>query len=594
MGETGQERCAGLTGGQGGEREGAKVEGEIDQERGVGGQGGERERVKVDGAVEIEEERWAGIEREGARVVGGQGVGRGGEGKEDFAGGEGEGGKSRGVEEQKWGGDSSRHPSLSRHTKARRLTCFGPLFKRFSTQAPLHGLSPARLETDPLWDFLPKDSGLSAQDLERAERRRSRSLSQPDKRTKGKGHPKEGGGSRQGEVERDEENSRKGREEVGGDGGQVVETKGNSWGAEAGHFEIGVVGGGAQGAGGGDSRREGPRGKAGGQTGVGGGEEEEMEGVGGTQDGGGEGGEKAGGGAGGVRGGRAGGEGESGEEYGSRERRGGVGGRLLSCGNYAMAVDSLYGDSSRYRSPPSDRGAIRPPPLESCLPVAPWPRGTQMDLEPSSSHDISLHSERIGTPTHAVERYHPILLPKQQRRRAVGTGGRGGRGGRRRGRGGDVVTNEGDKNRFADVHEGEDSSQRECATKEEPTSTTKVDSENEDMVESEGASQGMSSDEGGGRHSALRRRFNTQRGRRRLSGSSSCSRTSPSEIELEAFPRGGKTPLAQPNRKRSSEKIQHETNREEDDAAYPSQILPTLEHSIQGQGRGPCKKPRLQ
>ena len=79
--------------------------------------------------------------------------------------------------------EASRHPSLSRHTKARRLTCFGPLFKRFSTQAPLHGLSPARLDIDPLWDFLPKDSGLSPQDLEKAERRHSRSLSQPEHST---------------------------------------------------------------------------------------------------------------------------------------------------------------------------------------------------------------------------------------------------------------------------------------------------------------------------------------------------------------------------------------------------------------------------
>ena len=110
-------------------------------------------------------------------------------------------------------GEASRNPSLSRHTKARRLTCFGPLFKRFSPQAPLHGLSPARLETDPIWDFLPKDSGLSSQDLEKAERRHSRSLSQPE-RTKGKSKPKEGGE----ETERDKENSRKEGEELGGVG----------------------------------------------------------------------------------------------------------------------------------------------------------------------------------------------------------------------------------------------------------------------------------------------------------------------------------------------------------------------------------------
>ena len=606
-GETGQERCAGIIEGQGVER----VEGEIDPQTAVGltgGQGVEREGAKVDGVGEI-------IVEERCRDGGGQRFDRGGEGKEDSDGGEGEGGKRGVVGAQKGGGDVSRHPSLSRHTRARRLTCFGPLFKRFSTQAPLHGLSPARLETDPLWDFLPKDSGLSSQDLERAERRHSRSLSQ-------------GGGIRRKEVDREEEKSRKEGEELGGvgegegQGGQVVESCGGygQEATEAYHFGIGGV----RVAGGGVSRGEGPRGKGGGQAGQGGGGgggEGEMEGVGGTQGEGEVGGEKGGGGAGGVGGGRggegvggaqvggAGGEGktgekpegESGEEGGSRGRRGGDGGRLLSCGNNAMDLDSLFGDassSSRCPSPPSDRAAIGPLPIESCLPIAPRPRGTHMDLGPSSSHDISLHSERIGTPPHAVEPHHPMLLLKQQRRRAEGTGGgRGGRGGRRRGRGGDVVTKEGDKDRFALVHECEDSAQSECATR--------VDSENEAMVGSEGENWGMGSDGGGGRHSALRRRFNTQRGRWRrkvqrdgsvsVSGSSSCSRTSPSEVELEAFPRGGKTPLAPPNRNRSTEKIQHETNREGEDAAYPPQILLTLEGSLQVQGRkkegGSAKSP---
>ena len=93
----------------------------------------------------------------------------------------------------------------------------------------MHGLSPARLEIDPLWDFLPKDSGLSSQDLQKAERRHSRSLSQPE-HTKGKNQPKEGGGNRRGEVEKEEENSRKEGEELDGVGegqGGHVEQEGN-------------------------------------------------------------------------------------------------------------------------------------------------------------------------------------------------------------------------------------------------------------------------------------------------------------------------------------------------------------------------------
>ena len=107
------------------------------------------------------------------------------------------------------------------------------------------------------------------------------------------------------------------------------------------------------------------------------------------------------------------------------------------------------------------------------------------------------------------------------------------------------MTKVGDKMCAAHVHEDEDNSQSDRAneTKEEPTIPTKGDSENEAIAGSEGADQPMSSDGGGGLD--LRRRFNTQRGRWRckdprdgsVSGSSSCSRTSPSEIELEAFPR---------------------------------------------------------
>ena len=77
--------CAGIIEGQGVER----VEGEIDPQTAVGltgGQGVEREGAKVDGVGEI-------IVEERCRDGGGQRFDRGGEGKEDSDGGEGEGGK---------------------------------------------------------------------------------------------------------------------------------------------------------------------------------------------------------------------------------------------------------------------------------------------------------------------------------------------------------------------------------------------------------------------------------------------------------------------------------------------------------------------